>query len=317
MKRTLLIAILTGMFLHQGISQTKEKIKAEKERLEAQKAAKKDTLSRLENEIKDIQGQIDALPGWQVGAFGTIGINLANFRNWFQKQIPNSDGGSIGITVNGFANYDDPKQYWRSAAAINLGWVKFDDRDDPDDDDGYRQATDIFNVSTLYGRKLTKTVAATALMEYRSSILNNFNDPGYLDLGVGATWEPAKGLFIIVHPLNANIIFADSESIYESTMGAKLVADYSREFANGITFKSNFSSFLSYKDSNRSNWTWTNSFAYTLWKNIGIGLETGLRQNNQDALDHEINVTGNEDATFDTVDNELQSYFLVGLSYKF
>ena len=315
MKRTLLILFLSGIFISHAFSQTKEEIEEQKKELEAQISAKKDTLSRLEGEIKGLEGQVDALPGWHIGAFGTIGINLANFRNWFQKEIPNSDGGAIGITVNTFANYDDPKQYWRNAGAINLGWVKFDDRDDPDDDDSYRQATDIFNVSSLYGRKLTKSIAATALMEYRSSILSNFNDPGYLDLGIGATWQPAEGLFIVVHPLNANIIFSDSESIYESSMGCKIVADYTREFSNGITFKSNLSSFLSY-ESNRSNWTWTNSFAYTLWKNIGIGLETGLRGNHQEALDFAI-AGGDQDATFDSVDNELQYYFLTGISYKF
>lgn len=310
MKRTILLALLVSFCSQLLTAQAKEE-------LEALKAAKKDTLARLEGEIKDIDGQIEALPGWDIGAFGTLGINITKFDNWFQKDIPNSDGGAIGITVNGFANYDDPKQFWRNAGALNLGWVKFDDKDDPNDDDSYRQATDIFNLSSLYGRKLTKTIAASALMEYRTSVLSNFNDPGYLDLGVGFTWDPVRGLFVVVHPLNANIIFSDSESVYESTMGTKIMVDYSREFSNGISFKSNFSSFMSYEDSNRSNWTWTNSFAYTLWKNFGIGLEAGLRQNHQEALDHEINVIGNEDATFDTVDNELQSYFLAGLSYKF
>jgi hypothetical protein len=316
MKRIVLVTLLTGLFFNYGISQTKEQIATQKEELEAVITAKKDTLSRIEGEIKDLKGQIEDLPGWQIGAFGTIGINITSFNNWYQKEIPNSNGGAIGITVNGFANYDDPKQYWRSAAAVNLGWVKFDDKDDPDDDDSYRQATDIFNVSSLYGRKLIKSIAATALMEYRSSLLNDFNDPGYLDLGVGATWDPVKGLFVVVHPLNANIIFADSESIYETTMGCKIMVDYSREFDSGIAFKSNFSSFLSYKGADRSNWTWTNSFAYTVWKNIGVGLEAGLRSNRQEALDYEINFV-DEDATFDTIDNDLQSYFLIGLSYKF
>ncbi|GJM29103.1 MAG: hypothetical protein DHS20C17_17380 [Cyclobacteriaceae bacterium] len=317
MKRILLTTILISFFLHQGISQTKEEIKAQKEALEGEISAKKDTLSRIEGDIANLQGQVDALPGWHIGGNGTLGINISKFKNWFQKEIPNSDGGAIGITVNGFANYDDPKQYWRTAAALNLGWVKFDDQDDPNDDDSYRQATDIFNIASLYGRKLSKTLAATALIEYRSSILNDFNDPGYLDLGIGATWEPAKNLFIVVHPLNANIIFSEGESVYESTMGAKIVVDYSQKFKNGISFKSNLSSFLSYEDSNRSNWTWTNSFSYTLWKNIGIGLEAGLRGNKQETLDYEINVVGDDGATFDTIDNELQSYFLAGISYKF
>ena len=316
MKRTLITALFIGMIFHQAISQTKEEIQTQKEQLETQISAKKDTLSRLEDEIKGLEGEVDALPGWHIGAFGTVGINITTFSNWFQKDIPNSDGGAIGITVNGYANYDDPKQFWRSAGTLNLGWVKFDDKDDPTDDDGYREATDIFNISSLYGRKLTKSIAASALVEYRSSILSNFNDPGYLDLGIGGTWEPLNGLYIVVHPLNANIVFADSESIFESTFGAKIMADYSKEFSNGISIKSNLSSFLSYEDSNRSNWTWTNAFGYTVWKNIGIGLEFGLRGNRQETLDYTINNI-DENATFDSIDDELQSYFLTGITYKF
>ncbi|TDI65477.1 MAG: DUF3078 domain-containing protein [Bacteroidetes bacterium] len=310
MKRILLLSIVIGGTVLFINAQTIEE-------LEAAQSAKKDTLARLEDEIKDLQSQIDAFPGWDIGAFGTIGINITNFNNWFTKEIPNSSGGAIGITINGFANYDDENHFWRNAGALNLGWVKFDDEDDPDDDDGYRQATDIFNLSSLYGRKLSKSWAASALVEYRSTILSNFNNPGYLDLGVGATWTPANGLYVVIHPLNYNIVFADSESIFESTFGTKLMADYSREFSNGIAFKSNLSTFLSYEDVNRSNWTWTNSFSYTLWKVIGLGFETGLRGNRQETLEHEIKVLGNEDATFDTIDNKLQSYFLMGISYKF
>ena len=317
MKKFILTTLLCSLFIYQGFAQTKEEIEAQKTEIETLKKAKEDTLSRLEGEIKDLQGQLDDLPGWNIGAFGTIGVNIANFSNWYQKEIPNSEGGAIGITINGFANYDDPKQFWNNAGQLNLGWVKFDDKDDPDDEDGYRQATDIFNISSLYGRKLGKNLAASALVEYRSSILSNFNDPGYLDLGVGGTWSPLKGLNVVFHPLNYNIVFADSESIFESSFGLKFVADYSREFSNGISFKSNLSSFISYESSNRSNWTWTNSFSYTIWKGIGIGLEGGLRGNRQETLDYEINVIGDENATFDSIDDKLQSYFLAGISYKF
>ena len=154
------------------------------------------------------------------------------------------------------------------------------------------------------------------MVEYRSSILSNFNDPGYLDVGVGGTWEPAKGLYVVFHPLNYNFVFADSETIFESSFGLKFVADYSREFSNGISFKTNFSSFISYESSNLSNWTWTNSFSYTIWKGIGIGLEGGLRGNRQETLDFTINNI-DPDATYDSIDDKLQSYFLAGISYKF
>jgi hypothetical protein len=276
MKTTALVSIACLMSVNSMVAQTLEE-------LEALKKMKKDTLSRLEKEIKQIQKQIDDLPGWDIGAYGTIGFNIANFNNWFQKKVPNSAGGSIGITINGFANFDDPTHFWRNAGNVNMGWVRFDDRDDPDDEENFRVATDIFNLSSLYGRKLSNSLAASGRLEYRSSLLNNFNDPGYLDLGIGGTWDPVKGLYVTVHPLNANLVFADSESIFESTFGAKIVADYAREFSSGISFKSNFSGFLSYRDINRSNWTWTNTFSYQLWKIIGIGIEGGLRGNRQEA----------------------------------
>jgi hypothetical protein len=76
--------------------------------------------------------------------------------------------------------------------------------------------------------------------------------------------------------------------------------------------------FQSYKSSNLSNWTWTNVFSYKVWKNIGLGFEFGLRDNKQEALNFAINNAGEgELPTFDTVDNKLQTYWLLGLSYDF
>lgn len=73
--------------------------------------------------------------------------------------------------------------------------------------------------------------------------------------------------------------------------------------------------FQSYETSDLSNWTWTNSFGYTLYKGIGLGLEVGLRKNKQEALNNAL--ASDTLASFDTVDNKLQSYYLLGLSYAF
>jgi len=307
-----LVALLTvglisaGMVLGQTVDE-----------LEKLRKAKKDTISRLEKEVKRIDKQIKEFPGWKTGAFGTVGINIAHFSNWFQKEVPNSAGGAIGVTINGYANYDDESIYWRTEGTLNVGWVKFDDRDDPDDENGYQVATDIFNISSLYGRKLTKKLAASARAEYRTAILDNLNNPGYLDLGIGGTLKPADGFYCTFHPVNANLVFADDQTVYESTIGAQIVADYSGELVGGLSFKSKLVGFMSYKDANRSNWTWTSAVSYKLWKIIGLGIEGGLRGNKQETLDFEINTEGNEDATFDTIDNKLQSHFLIGISYKF
>jgi hypothetical protein len=291
-----------------------------KEELQAQKAEKQAASDALKAEANALQAQIDALPGWRKGAFGTIGGSLSNFNNWYAQGAPNNSSGNIGFTVNAFANLIEDKFFWRNSLTTNLNWVKLDNKDIATDDENFNPTTDVFNVSSLYGRNITKTLAASGLMEYRTTLLDNFNDPGYLDFGIGATWTPINNLIVVIHPLNYNFVFSNNDTVFESSLGAKIVADYTRQIG-AINFKTNFSTFQSYKSGDLSNFTWTNSFGYTLWKMIGVGFDFGLRSNKQEALNYIQNLPvvngGNPAETFDTVDNKLQSYYTLGLSYKF
>ncbi|MEP2279715.1 DUF3078 domain-containing protein [Maribacter sp.] len=291
-----------------GFSQTEEELKG-------QLSAANDSIAAIQGRADAIQGAIDALPGWKLGAFGTIGANLSSFNNWYGQGTPDLASGNIGVTVNAFANLNEEKFFWRNTGNINLGWVKFDDKNDDTDDDSFKQGTDVFNISSLYGRKLSEKWAISGLGEYRTTILNNFNDPGYLDLGVGATWTPITDLVVVIHPLNYNFVFSDNDAIFESSLGAKIVADYTRQIG-AVNFKSNLSMFQSYESGDLSNITWINSFGYTLWNGIGLGFEFGLRDNKQEALNYAVNTLGETATTFDTVDNKLQTYFLVGLNYS-
>ncbi len=313
MKKHLFFYIVFICCLASGFSQTKKELQVlKKERQARANAAQKSADS--------LQKIIDNLPGWRVGAFGTVGGSLSNFNNWYAQGVPNNSSGNIGITVNGYANLIEDKFFWRNSLNTNLSWVKLDDKDDPTDNDSFEPTTDVFNISSLYGRKLSEKLAASALMEYRTTLLDNFNDPGYLDVGIGGTWTPIENLIVVIHPLNYNFVFSDSENIFESSLGAKIVADYTRQIGK-INFKTNFSTFQSYKSSDLSNFTWTNSFSYTLWKNIGVGFDFALRSNKQEALDFAIaqlpaDFEG-ETPTFDSVENDLQTYYTIGLSYKF
>ncbi len=308
--KKVLFALIAVFALSSTYAQTLEELKAEQ-------TPKKDSIAAIQARVDALQAKIDALPGWKKGAFGTIGANLSGFSNWYAQGTPNNASGNIGITVNGFANLTEEKFFWRNAANVNLGWVKFDDKDNSEDDDSFKEATDVFTISSLYGRRLNKSFAISALGEYRTTILNNFNDPGYLDLGIGATWTPIQDLVVVIHPLNYNFVFAKNDAAFDSSLGAKIVADYTRQIGK-VNFKSNFSTFQSYKDGDLSNWTWINSFGYTIWKGIGLGFEFGLRDNKQEALNYELTRAGGDvNATFDSVDNELQTYWLFGLNYAF
>ena len=281
-----------------------------KEELKAQKAEKQAEADKFQAEANALQAQIDALPGWRKGAFGTIGGNLSNFNNWYSQGTPNNSSGNIGATLNAFANQKQDKFFWNNSLNLNLAWLKLDNKDnDTDEDNDFNPTTDVFNISSLYGRKLSDKWAVSTLGEYRTTFLDNFNDPGYLDLGVGATWTPIENLFVVIHPANYNFVFADGDSVFDSSFGAKIVADYTRQIG-AISFKTNLSTFQSYKSGDLSNWTWTNGFSYKLWKMIGVGFDFGLRSNKQEAANF-------QDVELEDADNKTQSYWTLGLSYSF
>ena len=309
MKRLLLLLTFFIGITSTNAQQTLDELKAIQ-------GPKKDSIAAIQGRVDAIQAKIDALPGWKKGAFGTIGGSISSFKNWYAQGTPNNNSGNIGFTVNGFANLTKETFFWRNSVNINLSWVKLDDKDDPTDNDSFREATDVFNISSLYGHKLSDKFAISGLGEYRTTLLSNFNDPGYLDLGVGATWTPIKDLVVVIHPLNYNFVFSKENTVFESSLGAKILIDYTRQI-NAVSFKTNLSMFQSYKSSDLSNWTWTNSFGYTLWKMIGVGFDFGLRSNKQEALNYALSQTPPTATSFDDVDNDLQSYWMFGLNYKF
>jgi len=306
MKKVILLVLL-AFSIGLANAQTKEELLAEKTILT-------DSIKKLQKEADALQSEVDNLPGWRFKTFGTIGGSISGFNNWYSKESPNSSVGNFGFNINSTADLIQDKFFWRNATNINISWVKFDDKDDDTDSEKYEVATDIFTLSSLYGHKLSEKFAISALGEYRSTLVQNFNNPGFLDLGIGATWTPIKNLIVVIHPLDYNFVFSRGDNVYESSFGAKIVADYSKDFGK-FNVKTNLSMFQSYKSSNYSNYTWTNSLAYTVWKGIGLGFDFGLRKNKQEALNY--NLETDPDATFDNIDNKLQSYWLFGLNFKF
>ncbi len=300
--------LLVGSFSVQA--QTVEELteqraakQAELETVKAELDAVSGQASTLEAEIASLTEQITPYPRWNTGLLGNVGFSLANFNDWLLRDQPNTSAINIGFTANAFANADYSNSFWRNSANLTLGWLKFDDKDNPDDVEELQVSADAFNFSSLFGYKLNDKVAISTLGEYRTSLLDGrFNNPGYLDLGVGATLTPATDLVVVIHPLNYNFVFSDMDFEFESSLGAKVVADYTRKITEGVAWKSNLSAFFSYNGSDLSNWAWVNTFS-TAVKGIGIGLDIGLRSNKQEALAAEL------------TDNPLQTYWLLGLSY--
>ena len=211
------------------------------EELTVIKEAKAAELTALETELSILSGRVDSLktevadleeilrpyPRWDLGATGNFGFNVSQYSDWLSKSEPNTNALSLGFTVNANAHLDQPKYFWRNNLALALGWQKFDNEDDPLDDNDLKVATDGLNINSLYGYKITKTIALSALADYRTSMLEGkLNNPGYLDLGVGGTWTPSPNLVVTVHPLSYNFVFSNDVFDYQSSAGLKALVEY-------------------------------------------------------------------------------------------
>jgi len=132
----------------------------------------------------------------------------------------------------------------------------------------------------------------------------------------GADDAEGKAVDLVIDNCEIN---NSGDAAFESSLGAKFVADYTKKLGK-INYKTNLSGFYSYKSVDYSNWTWINSFGYTLWKGIGVGFDFGLKQNKQEAFNDALNVDSvnyDENAILENVDNKMQSYWLFGLNYSF
>ncbi len=281
------------------------------------KKALKKELSEIKNEIKKlnkrasaIQVEIDKQYGWKVSAFGSVGVNLSNFNNWYANSKPNLSSGNINIIQNVYAKLNREKYFWLSYLNLNLGWKKSYNRDKDIKDKGFDNKKDIFNIGSLFGYKLNENFSLSALMEYRGSFIKDFADPSFIDLGLGLAWKPIEDFYIVVNPLSYELILSGSDKQYESSMGAKLLADYTHKFGK-FNLNSNLTAFISYQSSDLSSWTWKNSFAYTLWKGFGVGVNFGLKQNKQERFNSKLTSF----PSLEDSDNKLQSFWTLGITY--
>jgi hypothetical protein len=297
--------LLTILFFGSYQSQTLDELKSQKAVIESKLAPVQSEADKLKAEIDALNGKISNYPGWYKGSFGTLGANFIGRNNWFAagSELLNANTSNIIGSLNGFVNNLADKYFWRNAGSLNLGWQR--QRVNKDDKSDFKSVADVLNINSLFGYKITSKLAASALGEFRTSVVENALNPGYLDMGVGFTYTPMKNMVWVLHPLNYNFIFSKDEDKFTPSLGCKIVGDYSTNLVKGLKWRSNLSGFLSYKNNEPSlhNGTWTNWLGFNLWKGIGVGLEHGLRISDQESIQIPTKPS-------------TQSYYVVGLSYS-
>ncbi len=290
------LLLLLTMFLTVGFvqAQTMDELKS----MKAEKMAAADALMA---EANALQGQIDGFGGWTHSLLGNVGGNFSGFDNWFSNENINSTQNAIVLDVLGSLRYNDDKQFLYNDAIVGLGRLSSDLNTNVPGNQPASIAPNKLNISSLYGYKIIKNLALSANATYNTAILGNnaggnslFNNPGDLDLGVGVTWTPIDAFYLMVHPLNYHWKFGDNPD-FVSGAGAKIKAGYNRELFPGLAWISALEAFFPYQDSglradgseipSASFYEWTNSFAFNLFKGIGVGVTYGIRQADSESSD--------------------------------
>ncbi|MCE2789893.1 MAG: DUF3078 domain-containing protein [Saprospiraceae bacterium] len=292
------IALIT--FLSSGFvsGQTLEDWKLKKQTLESSLAPLQAEINRLQGEINSVDVAIASLPGSSYGIFGTLGIQITGRNQWFAAgDLKDSRTAAINGSLNAFAHRLRNKYFWRNHASLTLGWQKL--KTTRDVEAPFKPISDIVSVSSLFGYKISSKMASSSLIEYRSSVIRNWNNPGYIDAGIGMTYSPDPSLYLVIHPLNYNLILASDTLNFTSSLGCKVNGEYKKDVLKQLHWRSNLTGFISYKNSSPSlhNGTWTNWLTIKLMKGLGIGLEFALRYSEQEI-------------------RALQTYYTAGVSYS-
>ncbi len=314
MKKLLLVIVAVCGIYTIGQSQTLEELKG----MQSEKIAAADELQAqvdaLQNEAEVLQSQIDKLSGWRKGVNGLLGFNLNRSDGWIANPNPEAASSSLNLTINAFMLKDNEKTFWHNKGLLTKAWQDVD-IDEKDESGLFDNGTvDILNLSSLAGYKVVDNFALSGQAELNTS-LGNFLEPGTLDIGLGATWLPIDNMTVVIHPFNYRYAFAKGEVMSAGAVGAKLRVDYTQEFdvsGKNVAWSSTLTAFIPYGDtkqtitlpdastyeSSLNELTWLNTFAFEVWRGIGVGLTYGIRS-----------------AKFESPDT--QSFTSVGLSYGF
>ncbi len=319
MKRLILISFSLFALVNMSNAQSIDEFNAMKAEKAAEVAELEGQIGALKGELDEIQKELDILSGWVSGYGGMIGFDFNSSNNWISNPNPDATSTALNANLSGFINKVTEKTFWNNKGIVTKAWQDIDlsSGDQSNDDDNLfdNGTIDILNLSSLAGYKIHPKFALSSLGELNSSV-ENFLDPGTLDIGAGGTLLPIENMTVVVHPLNYHLAFSGVDGVESAgALGAKLRADYTRDFSvsgKKVSWSSTFTTFFPYSSDKQviplpdgSNYeadlfeyTWLNSFAFEVWNGIGVGLGFGLRS-----------------ADFESTDT--QSYTSIGLAYGF
>lgn len=220
---------------------------------------------RSESDRKVSKDPNDTIPRtWRTGGLYGLNVSQGTLSNW-------AAGGedfslALSSVLSLYAYYKKDKHSWDNTFDFNIGYVKTTSL-------GSRKNDDRFDLLSKYGYSISPKVAIAGIFNLRSqffkgytysdtsrTLSSNFLAPGYLLLGIGVDYKPAKELSIFISPITARwVIVKDTalanKGLYGVTPGKKsslefgafATINYMKEFNKVLTYKGRLDLFSNYR----------------------------------------------------------------------
>lgn len=266
--------------------------------------------------------------GWNTGGVNNINFSQTSLTNW-------TSGGQDAITINGilnaFAILKKERFIWENTLNMSYGIINTENFK------GFRKNDDQFILISKYGKKISKYLFFTALMNFRTQMapgydykndsagidyITNFLAPGYIVLPLGLDYKPSSDLSLFFSPITAKwtMVFdngveetsfgLDSGRTVRTEVGAFLNLQLKKKIMENVTFSTSAEFFTNYVTHfGNIDVNWTALLAMKVNKIITASISTQLIYDDDIAVKREDGSVG--PAT------QFKEVLAIGLSFNF
>jgi hypothetical protein len=274
--------------------------------------------------------KVDTVKAWYLDGIASLNFSQASFSNW-------SSGGQNSLGLNSFislkANYKKGKHSWGNTVDLGYGFNILGKMSNAE----FTKTNDKLELTSAYGYSLSKDNKwmLTVLMNFRtqfsagynypddSTVISNFMAPGYLLLGIGATYAPAKWFYLYLSPASGRATFVLDKKLSDSgafgvargkkmfaEFGPYIRADMNKDLSKTINLATTLELFTNYfKDFGNIDVNWSLLLTMKVNKWLAASIATQLIYDNN----VKIKTAPTDEAIPHTQFKEL---FGLGLTYK-
>jgi len=234
---------------------------------------------KIAKDLKDTIPQI-----WKMGGLYILNVSQGSLTNW--QGGGDKSSFSLVSFLNLFAFYKKEKNEWDNTLDLGYGFINTTSL-------GTRKSDDRIDLLSKYGYQVSKHWYAGTLFNFRSQFTDGFEyakdvngaevktktsgllAPAYVLLSLGFNFKPSNSFSIFLSPVTERLILVNNDYLsskgaygvkpgkkIKNEIGAFLSAEFNKEIAKNVVYKSRFDAFSNYRNKPQNiDIFWTNILA--------------------------------------------------------